>query len=294
MKFILRDDDINYHYSAEQLAKWYDGITDICPVSICIPAFIKGDFFKWVEIFESHTPYDENEWLKTGVPYKLGDNKELVKYIKGLIENGKATISMHGIHHRNEEMDMPPVANNFIRGAEFYTNNDYTSKLKEAKEYLENLFKVKICSFSPPQNMINLNGLRAIRNNHLSLCADLIRSPRMPKTMVEFYGLAGTIKILYYRFALGHQYPYIIHHKGIDLIGHCRLQPGNNYDEIINSFNYCYKKNGVFVLSTHSYGFDTQMADGSGTMKETLMRVLNVVKQYPNIEYTTLNDIFCK
>lgn len=294
MKFILRDDDINYHYSAEQLAKWYEGIIDVCPISICIPAFVKGDFFRWVKVFESHTPYDENEWLENGVPYKLGDNKELVDYIRSLVNTNKASISMHGIHHRNEEMDMPPVANNFIRGAEFYTNNDYSENVKEAKVYLEDLFNVKIVSFSPPQNMINCNGLEAIRNNGLSLCADWIRSPRLPKTMLSFYGVEGTIKILYYRFILGHQYPYIIHHKGIDLIGHCRLQPGNSYDEIINSFNYCYQKKGVFVLSTHSYGFDTKMADGSGTMKETLTKVLNIVRRYPNIEYTTLNEVFSK
>lgn len=294
MKFILRDDDINYHYSAEQLAKWYDGVIDKCPVSICIPAFVKGDFFRWVKVFESHTPYDENEWLENGVPYKLGNNKELVEYIRSLVNTNKASISMHGIHHRNEEMDIPPVANNFIRGAEFYTNNDYTENVKEAKEYLEDLFNVEIFSFSPPQNMINCHGLEAIRNNGLSLCADWIRSPRLLKTMLSFYGIGGTIKILYYRFVLGHFYPYIIKHNNIGYVGHCRLQPGNTYQEIIDSFKYSYKKDGIFVLSTHSYGFGFQMLDNTGTVKDTLLRVLDYVREFPEIEYTTLNDIFRK
>lgn len=295
MKFILRDDDINYHYSKAQLSKWYDGVLEYCPISICIPAFIKGDFFKWVEVFESNTPYSEEEWLADNQIHGIGENEDLVNYIKELLAEKKVAISMHGIIHRNEEMDIPPVDNNFIRGAEFFTKKNYTDDLKKAKEYLNNLFDVDICSFSPPQNMINLNGLQAIKANNLSLCADLFRSPR-PKQFVKackFYGLKGTVKILWYRFVLGQQYPYVIK-NGVSFVGHQRLQIGYKVKDIKDAFDYCYEKNGVFVLSTHSYGFDQQMLYDDCSMKDALIDILQYVHSFSNVEYTTLHDLFNK
>jgi hypothetical protein len=295
MKFILRDDDINYHYTKNQLLSWYDGVLEYCPVSICIPAFIKGDFFKWVQIFESHIPYSDEDWLADNQIHGIGENEELVNYIKDLLAQRKATISMHGIIHRNEEMEIPPVENNFIRGAEFYTNKDYTDYIRDAKEYLDNLFGVDVCSFSPPQNMINLNGLKAIKANNLSLCADLLRSPR-PKHFInecKFYGFKGTVKVLWYRFVLGHQYPYVLK-NGISFIGHQRLQPGCSIKEIKSAFDYCYNKNGVFVLSTHSYGFDHIMKYDHCTMKEALIDILKYAHSFNDVEYSTLHDLFQK
>lgn len=292
MKFILRDDDINYHYNRAQLSKWYEGITDICPISICIPAFVKGDFFRWCKVFESREAYEESDWLNDNKMFPIGDNLELVDYLKSLIKDGKASISMHGIYHRNEEMDIPQVENNFIRGAEFYTNNDYTKEVEEAKKYLENLFSININSFTPPQNMINDNGFRALRNNRLSVCADLIRSPRRFRTCMSYYGIIGYISILYYRFFKGRHYPYMITNGNINFIGHQRLQPCIKENEIIDSFEYCHKKNGIFVLSTHSYAFDQKMDDSELSMKQQLMRILNYSTKYKDIEYTTLQNLF--
>lgn len=296
MKFIIRDDDINYHYKAEQLAKWYEGILDICPISICIPAFVKGDFFKWVEIFENHTPYDQKEWLSDGKIYKIGDNKRLVEYLKELLNEKKISLSLHGVYHRNDEMELGEVKKNFIRGAEFYTNRDYTSNVGEAKKYLEDLFGISICSFTPPQNMINLNGFKAIKANDLSLCADYVGKNRF-KEGIQMYGLFNFLKIVFYSYGRGrhpHIYPYVINNNNIFFVEHCRLQPGKNIDYIKKVFDYTYRRNGVFVLSTHSYGFDHEMTYYNMTMKEALVDVLHYSQRFENVEYTTLNDLFIR
>lgn len=290
MKFIIRDDDINYHFTAEQLEKWYDGITESCPISVSVPAFVKGDFFKWVNIFENHIPYNQNEWLNDNKVYKLGDNVALTQYLKRLLREKKIAISMHGVFHRNDEMEMGEVQKNFIRGAEYYTNRDYADILKEAKEYLNELFGIDICSFSPPQNMINEKGLEALVANKLSLCTDFI-SPKKVRECIKMYGLCNCLKLLYYRL-LKKPYPYVFHHHGIGFVRHCRLQPGKDIEKIKEEFEYTYRKNGVFVLSTHSYGFDTKMSNYDMTMKEALIDILRYSQQYNNIEYTTLHDLF--
>lgn len=293
MKFILRDDDINYHYSVEQLSNWYDGIIDICPVSICIPAFIKGDFFYWNHIAENHLPFDVNEWLKDDKIYPIGDNKELVAYINDLIKNKKASISMHGVYHRNDEMEMGEVKGNHIRGAEFYTNRDYTSLLNEAKDYLSTLFNMHVNTFTPPQNMINKRGLEAVVANGLSLCTDPMQY-RDYKSCLHFYGVLNTMR-LYYDKKINHRqlYPYPFSHN-IGFVFHKRLQPQLDIKDIKTEFEYFYKKDGVFVLSTHSYGFDFKMTKYNMTMKEALLDILHYSQQFDNVEYTTLHDLFKK
>ena len=289
MKFIIRDDDINYHFQAEQLAKWYEGIIDICPVSVCIPPFVKGHFFKWCYIAENHLPYDEEERRKDSEIFKIGDNKELIDYLRQMLSEGKVGISLHGITHRNEE-GLAPVKGNHIRGAEFYTYNDYTEPLAEAKTYLGELFGIDINSFSPPQNMINEKGLIALRNNGLSLCTDLITA-RNISLWIKTYGLLNTIRIYGYRRFKHHNYPYVVNNE-VKFVDHIRLQPGKNIDAIKRELDYYHSVNGVFVLSTHSYGFDFMMSTGNKTMNEALLEILHYSQKYDDIEYTTLHELF--
>lgn len=290
MKFILRDDDISFYYDVSTLQRWFDGVIDLVPISICLVPFIKGDQIKWREVFESHTLYDENDWLADNKIYGLGENKELVKYIKELISNQKVAISLHGIHHRNEEMEMEVVKNNFIRGAEFNTNRDYSNELKESIYYIESLFGVKINSFTPPQNLINSNGLKALKNNHLNLCSDLI-SPKKIKLCCNSYGITNWLKLLLYRILYKRKYPFLISNQ-ISFIDHFRLQPGSDVDKIKKEFKRVYEENGIFVLSTHTYGFDMKMERWEGNMKDALLDVLKYVKMFDGVEFITIDDLF--
>lgn len=288
MKFIIRDDDLNYHFPVEKVKEWYSDIIDICPISICLVPFIKGHHLKWCSIFENHEPYDVQDWLNDNQIFPLGDNKELTSYVKELIAENKASISLHGIHHRNEE-GMQAVKNNFIQGAEFYTNNDYSSELKNAVDYVNALFGIKVKSFSPPQNMVNDNGIRAIITNGLSLCTDLI-SPRFYKECISRYGFLNYIKICKHKIRYNTIYPYVLKHD-VKFINHVRLQPGSNIEKILATMDEFYKVDGAFVLSTHSYAFDYKMTNYDMTMKEALIKILDYSRRYESVEYTTLHDL---
>lgn len=290
MKFIIRDDDISYHFQPEQLAKWYEGIVEICPISICIPPFIKGDFFEGIYRLDHHIKRTWEERMADGI-YKIGDNQALVDYIKELLHQRKASVGLHGMHHRNdEEFARIPMKGNFVGGAEFYTQNDYTDKLHEAKTYLEKVFETDINYFTPPQNLLTSKGLEAIVNNNLSLCTDLVGTHDWRKWL-HFYGYWNTIRMLYYKKFKRHRYPFVIKKK-VKFIDHTRLQPGKNIEQIKQEFDYVLSQNGVFVLSTHCYAFDNQMEHYDMTMKEALLDILHYSQQFDDVEYTTLHDLF--
>ena len=290
MKFVLRDDDINYHYQPTQLDKWYEGIIDICPVSVCIPAFFKGEFNKGLYRTEHHIKRSWEERISDKI-YRIGDNQELVDYLRGLLSERKISISLHGITHRNEEeISKTPIKGNYIGGAEFYTQNDYTESLRQAKEYLDSLFNIYINSFTPPQNMVSYKGLQALVNNNLSLCADLVYT-RDLKELIHFYVLKNVFLLAFYRKFIHFRYPFIIKHK-VKFIDHTRLQPGSNIQLIKQTFDFARSRNGVFVLSTHSYGFYYKMEQYDMTMKEALVDILKYTKQFNDVEYTTLHELF--
>lgn len=290
MKFIIRDDDISYHFQPEQLSKWYEGIIDICPISICIPPFIKGNFFEGIYRLDHHIKRGREVWL-ADESYRIGDNKELVSYLKNLIKGGKVSIGLHGIRHRNEEeISKTPMKGNYITGAEFYTQEDYTDKLHEAKSYLEQVFETDINYFTPPQNLISPKGLEAIINNNLSLCTDLVFTRNLSE-LIHFYGLWNTMLMAYNKRVKRHRYPFVVKKK-VKFIDHTRLQPGKSIEQIKQEFEFVRKKNGIFVLSTHCYGFDYKMEHYDMTMKEALMDILHYTQQYDDVEYTTLYELF--
>lgn len=290
MKFIIRDDDISYHFQPEQLDKWYEGIIDICPISICIPPFIKGNFFEGIYRLDHHIKRGREVWL-ADESYRIGDNKALVDYLKNLIKEGKVSIGLHGIRHRNEEeISKTPMKGNYITGAEFYTQKDYTDYLHEAKTYLEQVLETDINYFTPPQNLISPKGLEAIINNNLSLCTDLVYTRNL-RELIHFYGLWNTMLMTYFKKVKRHRYPFVVKKK-VKFIDHTRLQPGKNIEQIKQEFEFVRKKNGIFVLSTHCYGFDYKMEHYDMTMKEALIDILHYTQQYDDVEYTTLYELF--
>lgn len=290
MKFIIRDDDVSYHFQHKQLKEWYSGIVDICPISVCIPPFIKGNFFEGVYRAE-HGITRSLEERKADDIYKLGDNKELTDYLKSLLKQNLVSIGLHGIHHRNEEdFSQIPVKGNFITGAEFYTEEDYTDYLHEAKIYLEHVLETDINYFTPPQNLLSSKGLEAIVNNNLSLCTDLVGTHDWRKWL-HFYGYWNTMLMLYYKKFKRHRYPFVVKKK-VKFIDHTRLQPGKSIEQIKQEFDFVRSLDGVFVLSTHCYAFDYKMEHYDMTMKEALMDILHYTQQFDDVEYTTLYELF--
>ena len=89
MKFIIRDDDVSYHFQPAQVAAWYEGIIDICPISVCIPAFIKGVYRYLISV-----AIDADEQLRS-IPV-IGPSKAGAQ-LEGSKDFAKAFMMRHGI-----------------------------------------------------------------------------------------------------------------------------------------------------------------------------------------------------
>lgn len=301
MKFIIRDDDINAMYNPSLLEEWYKGIFDICPISICAVPFIKGDYFKWVHFAERDKEgflAHRDEYFNDNEIHKIGDNKHLVEIIKKWQDEGKVSVSMHGIYHRNWDKDCADVKDNYSILAEFWTERDMTQPLIEAKEYLANVFGKSVTVFAAPQNIISFQSYKSLRNAKLNVnCTFYLRN--MKECLARF-GLYGYLKQLFLRvFKYGrvYRYPRIIRHNGYSILSNYGgLYPGgNDLETIKKQIDFVNSHNGIFVFTTHSYGFETILPQCGGlTVKEAIIEILKYTQTLKGIEYTTLEEVFKK
>lgn len=296
MKFALRDDDLNFFFNVSEIERWYKNIWNICPVSMSAIPFVKGNWKINTDLLEKLGPnnIDENFYLKIKSDtktYSLGDNNELVSYIKKKISENKIYITIHGIEHRNGDTKLPIISNNFAIGAEFYTNRDLTNQLLKSKKYLERIFHQDISVFTPPQNLLSFIGIKAIVNSGLAICGDL-PSMRNLKT-IKLIGIKNFLKYISFRVKYKTNiFPFPIINEDFKYITHFRLQPGTNIKILYKKFEEVHSFNGNFVLSTHSYAFDYRMKDTNQTMQFELEKFINYCKNKESVSFVSLNKMF--
>ncbi|MBM3453683.1 MAG: hypothetical protein FJX80_00895 [Bacteroidetes bacterium] len=296
MKFALRDDDLNYFFSPSMIEEYYKFIWDICPISMSVVPFIKGDWLKLVDEAERMGPGVQNsenlkKLLSDNEIFPIHKNLELVDFIKKEMSFNRIYITIHAIHHRNEDNVMPQCKTNFGIGAEFYTNRDLTLDLKKAISYLEQSFNQKIEVFTPPQNMINSMGIMAVLNNDLAICADL-PSVRSLETL-KFFGIKQYCNYLLFKVKNRKNiYPFVIQNNRLSIVAHQRLQPGTDLKRIKEEIDYAHTNNGIFVLSTHCYAFNYKMKNGDQNMGEALIDIIKYAKKKPGIDFINLKQIF--
>jgi len=298
MRFAIRDDDLNFFYSQEMIEENVKDIWNICPISMSVVPFIKGNWLKNTKLLEYLGPNNVSDNIVKDIQsddeiFDISKNIKLVKYIKEKLSEGKVYLTIHAIHHRNEDKKLPEVGKNFPIGAEFYTDRDLTYSLKIAVKHLEAVFNQKIVVFTPPQNLYSKKGFKAIKNNNLNICGYPIQLKKDLLKYVSLYGFINLLKLIIHKKKYGTSpYPYLIKSNHIAVIDHKSLQPATNINKLYKNFDYVYSQGGDFVLSTHSYGFNYKMQGSDKTMGEVLKEFLLYVKSKDNIEFVTLDKIF--
>jgi len=298
MKFAIRDDDLNYFYTPSFIEDNIKDIWDICPISMSVVPFIKGNWIKNTKMLEDLGPGNVSQRIINDIQsddeiFDISDNKELVQYIQDKTTENKIYLTIHAIHHRNEDAILPEVGKNFAIGAEFYTNRDLSKDLNKAVKHLEGTFKQKISIFTPPQNLYSKKGFNAIVNNNLNMCAYLPSVKDI--SSIKIIGVINYLKL--FKFKLENKgkkipYPYILKASKVQIIEHRSLQPGTDIGELYKDFEYVYSKGGDFVLSTHSYAFNQKMQGNHKTMGEVLKEFLLYIRNKNNIDFVSLDKIF--
>jgi hypothetical protein len=297
MKFAIRDDDLNYFFQPNQIESNYKDIWDICPVSMSVVPFIKGDWKKQISDFEISGPgIIKDHVLKSihddSIINPIGKNIDLVKFVNNQIKKNRIYLTIHAIHHRNEDLIVPQFKSNYGIGAEFYTSRDLYEPLKAAIKYLETTFDQVIKVFTPPQNLLNLNGINSVTKNSLAICGNF---PRMKNiSTIKLFGIFNYFKYGFVKYVLNFKvYPFVLSHNDFRFVGHHSLQPSTNIEDLYLAFEKNYKlANSVFVISTHSYGFDSKMKKSNKTMGVVLKEFVEYAAKKRNIQFVTIKEIF--
>lgn len=263
IRFAIRDDDTNYFTRPDDLEKVYGKIWGICPISIAAVPFhactksgaIPKEFWAGDEIFP------------------IGENKELVKFLKRKIREKEISVMLHGYSHKD-----------YKNGYEFEADNDLYFKVKKGKEYLQELFDVKITTFVPPHNSLSKEGLDAIIKNRLNILT--IPSFKFSKRSFRFANILPFLKRKYCILKYKNDYPNVLDfgdHKELTCYS---LTPPVGFEMLQAGFDFYYKMNGSFCLATHYWELENNQK-----MRKTFKEFWEYANEKEGIEFCSIDKL---
>lgn len=171
MKFVIRDDDVNYFTTPADIDRWYaDIFAQGIPVSFAaIPFVTPGS-----DVYTGTYPSPERE-------YPIGENTALVAY---LAQQPLAAILLHGCNH---------VTCNGV--FEYQKTAGLIEDTRRGKEYLEKVFERVVSVFVPPHDQISNHGIDALEKNNLNL----IRSKGSKNIILRWSTIPVIIAMLWHR-----------------------------------------------------------------------------------------------
>ena len=239
---------------------------------------------------QTNTNWDA--WTADNTVYPIENNTELVSFLNEKIRSGKLDIGYHAKYHRNEDPVLPAnMSNNYVRGAEYYTSRNVTNEIREEVAHLSKLFNHPITVFTPPQNLLSLNGYKCVINAGLNICGGGISFYKKEK---DYRGLVNIAKQLAFKLVNKESdYAKVLRYSNhTEIAYHYPLQPGTKLDSLKYDFEMVKNHNGDFVLSTHYVEFNYPMVyDEKITMKHILMDFLDFVSKYNDVEKMSLSKL---
>lgn len=269
MLFAIRDDDTCAFTRPEEIESIYQDISDICPVSLSVTPFrVTGSPRRKNAVPAKY--YGSTDELP------LENNQDLISFLKEEISKGRISITLHGYNHTV-----------YPEGPEYFAGHDLTRKTAKGKNYLESIFGIKVQTFVPPNNTIGINGLKAIIANNLNL----INIPSC-STRPYILNIPKFIKIRWYRSIYNFPYPFVLNLPDHKEVAYFSLVPTVKLDYLLRRLMFVYKKNGVFILSTHYHEMSEYMKYDNMTMKEALYILWERVNSIPNVRFCSVDDVF--
>lgn len=259
MKFIIRDDDLNYFSTSADIEAWYaDVFAQGIPVGFATIPFIvpSGDGYP------ESIPRIDGE-------YPVDENKELVAYIKG---NSLIEILQHGTTHATQH------------GLYEYRNPRISRKeTMRGRAEIIRAFGVEPRVFVPPHDWIGNNGILSVEAANM----DIIRGrgaglrtwiPRWAYLRIFFIMLMHKL-----RYAFRHTvpaYPYVLDFGKHKEACSYRLED----DDVFDGLDYAHRKNGIFVVVSHLHFFTKEK-------KERLSRLIAKAREY-GAEFVYPSELF--
>jgi predicted deacetylase len=247
MKFVIRDDDLNYFSAPADVDRWYSDIFAAgIPVSFAVIPFVTPHADVYTR---ADAPYRE---------YAVSENTELVSYLNN---QSLAHIMLHGCTHETVDGIF-----------EYQKISGLTKDTLRGKAELETSFG-PISVFVPPHDQISNHGLQSLEVAGLNL----IRSKGSKNILVRFSSLVVAFKMLLHRLrfitkprTLIPAYPHVVslgrHQEAFAV----RIESGT--ERLIGWLRYAYEHDGDFVVTMHIH-------DMTEEKKETLRTLIKEAKR---------------
>ncbi len=296
MNFAIRDDDINYWTNPSDLESVYSGIWEKgFVVSFSVIPFAVKSFY----------PGERGKFYQDEKKSPVGENGELIKYLKNRIAEEKASITLHGYSHQRKfavpgepgyfsltkdniaqhAKHLPRVKPTYLNEYIWKTYECLKEETAKGKKYLESLFGGKITVFVPPGNSISRDGAKAVSECGLSLSGTmrLVKFNRTP----DFHSLKNYVLKLLWRLVYNRVYPYVMDYGSHRELCAYGLVKKTTLDELKKSFLFCLKKNAPFVLAVHHWELLK-----NPPLLETFKEFLEFVFTFKDISFKDLNSLY--
>lgn len=244
LRAAIRDDDTCYFTRPEALERVYGQYWDRIPVSLAVVPAHASTRSKGIP----------REYWEGDRVFPLGDNLELVEFLRAGVRDGRLSILLHGYSHEN----LPD-------GYEFEAAPDLDWRLARGTGYLEALLGIEITTFVPPHNALSRQGLVAVDRAGLNVLGSFY-SFRPDKKPIGLDAVANYLRISAHRWRTGrgrHQrlmYPWPLRYNRHAEFGCQPLVPRTTLDELLSAFEEARRFGGDFCLATHYWEIDDRLA----------------------------------
>ena len=174
-RILIRDDDVCYFTSPEILNRLYHRLLErslpvnlsVIPKVSCSTPLPFGTANPYFDGHLQHEPFIPPEFRGLPEFYEVGDNKNLVKYIRG---NPLLTVTQHGVTH--DESDLA-----FLSGE---AANGFREALLRGKAVLKKAFGETPTFFTPPWDRLSLPAMEVLQSEFLGVSTGFTRRRFLP------------------------------------------------------------------------------------------------------------------
>lgn len=247
MKFVLRDDDLNYFSKPADIERWYSEIFAWkIPVGFATIPFVKPES----DVYTAGANFESREYL-------VSTNGELTAYVKN---NPLIEILQHGTTHETKG------------GAFEYARSVALGEALRGRQELEKAFGTKVDIFVPPHDWIGTSGVLAVEAAGMNIIRG--RGAGLKNIIFRWRYLVIFCRMLVYK--LQHvfkkkvpAYPYVLNFGRHKEACSYRLED----EDVFEGLKYAHEKNGIFVVVAHVHTYDAQK-------KERLLALISKAREY--------------
>ncbi len=230
VKLIIRDDDMNYFTKVDDIKRIYKELHGF-PISFAVI----------LTVLDVSTMGACPDTKGNTTPRYVGDNIELVNWIKCEYEKGNVDILLHGITHSYKYHKGKRLFEMHWRDGE----ENLAATLKHWKEELSSLFNCDIKVFVAPGNRVTKHTLYCAIEAGMNFSG--LITHKFDRTL-SFKNLSCYVKRWSMRISTGLQYPGVLEYSDHKEINACPLR---EEEYLYKMFEWCKKHESPMAINVH-------------------------------------------